>query len=739
MERESFAWGAAALSVMGAVALVFAGKMGIGPAIGLLAGGCFILIRLWGKPIVRVLSAIGDSPKLSEFICVGTLVLVTLLMLGPVARGDPPFSVDHPVHYFQAWQFKERFWADGWFFWSNLWYAGYPVSYSYPVGAYLWISLVDWLTLDKLAFSNVYAVGFWLFYLFHGYSVYFLGKAAFNRKIGLIAALFYLMDRGAIFSGGWFWLVAVGTWPIALSVAFSTMATVYLARVLERGRRTDVGACAAFLGLALLTHPLQLMHIPVLFATAFVIACFVLPSALLRRTVPWAVLAGGLGLLIGAGWYLPFIETSEFTRAYGHAGISIIEVGANLYKASLMPSSAGFLPEVDTIPSGAAEFIPSSLDGVAIYVSVLSVLSVPILLASRKLLPILFCVLTMLILIATSSSTHYALHLAEWWPRYQHVEFPRFMMLIKPCICIAAAAGLLGLWRGLKTHGMGGWNFSSVPAGKGYFATVVLGTLIATLAWPSAVVVLNRNVFQPVALRSRIETVSEQEKLAKWIRDIKSRDERFFRLAARSTHQDGHELFSLGVDLPVPIYHLGFTPACSYLYSMSVDSEAFFPPAADSNEIFRALNVRYLVSTSRIERADLMPVNAFGSLLVYEFTDWNPDPFVVLEGQSKIDMQRFEPQEIVFAALPGANGRLRLNISFFPRWSATKDGKEIPIGTTSVGNDTAFMTVPLSPGLYRFTFGRGWSEWLALLSLVLGAFASAFLMLGWSKSGVVLT
>ena len=46
--------------------------------------------------------------------------------------------------------------------------------------------------------------------------------------IGLLAGMLYMMDRGAPFSGGWFWVVDVGAWPGALAIGLGLIATVRL-------------------------------------------------------------------------------------------------------------------------------------------------------------------------------------------------------------------------------------------------------------------------------------------------------------------------------------------------------------------------------------------------------------------------------------------------------------------------------------------------------------------------------
>jgi hypothetical protein len=81
---------------------------------------------------------------------------------------------------------------------------------------------------------------------------------------------------------------------------------------------------------------------------------------------------------------------------------------------------------------------------------------------------------------------------------------------------------------------------------------------------------------------------------------------------------------------------------------------------------------------------------------------------------------RFEDETIVFRVADGAQGKLRLNVSYFPRWSASRNGQPIAIGVLSAGQGTGFMTVDLTPGTYEFRYSRGAAEWLGLLMAVFG-------------------
>ena len=482
---------------------------------------------------------------------------------------------------------------------------------------------MHWLTLG-ISFSWAYSFAFWLFFVFQGCSVYFLGKVAFNRVVGLGAAILYLIDRGATSSGGWFWTVDVGTWPIALSIAFSTMATAFLARALEDGQRRDAVWCGVCIGLALLTHPLQLVYVPTLCGAAFGLAILVVPWTRLRAHAVSAAAAAGCGVLVGAGWYVPFVAYSDYSRAYGWQWASLDEIGANIYQGTLFPAGATLLSG-EAIKSDVMAYVPATADGLSLYITVLSILVLPILFLSKRLLPLLLSTLTLVLLIGASSTVHDALGMPTWWASYKHMEFARFVMLVKPFMCVAAAVGAWGLWKGVSA------SISKIgapaPASRWNLwarALIAAGLMLGPTI-PAAIVVLNRHVFLATPTKSLDPTNGDRAQLVEWIRSQFAADPRFFRVAARGADVNDHSLTDLGAELPVPMLHLGFTPAMPFRYTMG-SSAVFLPTPSDSNATFKALNVRYVISKVPVDRADCRFARQFGTLGLYEFTDWTANP-----------------------------------------------------------------------------------------------------------------
>jgi hypothetical protein len=114
---------------------------------------------------------------------------------------------------------------------------------------------------------------------------------------------------------------------------------------------------------------------------------------------------------------------------------------------------------------------------------------------------------------------------------------------------------------------------------------------------------------------------------------------------------------------------------------------------------------------------------------VYRFERWQPRPFEIVDGAGEVRVERFGDEEIVLRAGAGAHGKLRLNVSWFSRWRAYRDGRRVPMTLTYLREaqaSTGFMTVKLAPGRYRFAFERTLGDRLAL---PLGLFGVALCVL----------
>jgi hypothetical protein len=169
----------------------------------------------------------------------------------------------------------------------------------------------------------------------------------------------------------------------------------------------------------------------------------------------------------------------------------------------------------------------------------------------------------------------------------------------------------------------------------------------------------------------------------------------FYRVCVSTGHN--HDLLDIGTEIDKPLYKRGFTPAENFIYKVNTED----------NAVLEAVNVRYMIAKKWLPAEDYTLIKQFGIYQLYEFKHWHRQPYVISEGEGHVKVERFEPEQIVLRAGEGSHGKLRLNVSYFPRWHAYRDGKPIALWPTALPEaptTTGFMTVALQPGQYRFAF-----------------------------------
>jgi hypothetical protein len=226
-------------------------------------------------------------------------------------------------------------------------------------------------------------------------------------------------------------------------------------------------------------------------------------------------------------------------------------------------------------------------------------------------------------------------------------------------------------------------------------------------------------VLRPTDWNSKREDRAARVNFAEWARTEFQRTPGFFRIA-HGFGEDGHRLSDLALYLPYPFYKASFTPAGHFKHNID----------ASSTEALAAANVRFVLSGAPLERDDLRLITIFPPKLnVYEFTEWNPDPFIIAEGEGDVELIEFGDDEITLRAQPGSHGVLRLNVSYFPAWRATRDGVAVLIAAVEYPGieRSGFMQVPLEPGLYRFRYHRGPADYVGFALCLVGLTGCAFL------------
>lgn len=261
------------------------------------------------------------------------LVLLCVVLLGPLLRGEPPASRDHGIHYFQIRMLVEELLPSGRLWgWSETLNYGYPYGESYPVLGYLWMAAAHLLSFGLISLRTSYALGLAALWIVSALVVWRLA-AAVTREFGsldstseaepstrvrtiaawagLVGAAAWLLDPGASRQGGWNYLMFHGVWPQLLAATLWAASLGLTWRAMAEPTPRRLGAATLVLGASLWAHPFALLTAAIS-AAAFLVAPIAIPRAQ-RWPTPWrswALVHIGAALLGGA-WLAAFFASAE--------------------------------------------------------------------------------------------------------------------------------------------------------------------------------------------------------------------------------------------------------------------------------------------------------------------------------------------------------------------------------------------------------------------------------------------
>jgi hypothetical protein len=559
------------------------------------------------------------------------------------------------------------------------------------------------VTLGLIDFSTAYAWAICLFWFIGGYAVYRFGVPAMGRWGGLLAGFLFMTDIAANRIGGWYFAIEWGVWPMSLATVLAVWAMAKVPRVMEGDDWRTLAGFGVLMGASLVTHPFMLIHFTIALGVALLGYWFADTERHWLVGTSRLVGASVIGALIGAIWVLPFMSVRDFMDpGFGGRWTTMAQLGEGMY-------GLDFLPGTWVLAIG------------------FGLVGMVALLTSRRFERLLGGLLCLVFIVFGTCDFLASFHALEFFPSLQNVHFKRFITLLKPYWMVAAAYGFVAVGRVAFEDLFGGeQRAAEADGGEGHrmFRRWARTVFVVMALAPMAVAF--GNTFGAKHLVRGVENGSERahgparDRLVEWFDRHHPDGEPFFRVATKS-HRHDHQFVDLGTRLEFPIYKMGYMPATAFDYRFETGDP----------ELLEALNVRYVISLSGPPSGDFEKVEQFGRLTLYEFEDWQKQPFEIIEGSGDVTVETFEDETIVLEADEGASGRLRLNVSNFSRWHAYRNGESIAVDETRLVNEehTGFMTVELEPGTYRFEFRRGWTEWLAYLLFVVGLLAAVGLVL----------
>ena len=342
---------------------------------------------------------------------------ITAAIYHPFAVGRMPWMADHLVHQARARLFFEHFLTHGRLSgWTHMQEAGVPFETLYPPGADITLSAVHLLGLGQLSWETTYALAFFAFLMLYVGTFYFLGRRFGGPLAGFLAGFFALTDAGAFRQGGFSFMVQWGVWPLSFSLILALWALYMADRWHETGR--GFWRSAALGAYALCVHPFSLF---VVFPLHFLLGFFRHASAgrqMFTRPLQLSLAT----FFLSAWWLVPFL-------VYGPDFSAPVPALAG----SLHQAAAGI---VDAAPWAAADA----------WVAVLGTAGVIWVLYARAsvyLLALSYYALFAFVLGSTSVLA--GLDAFSWMPSLAHVQFPRFLLVVKAAAFLCGAVFAVSL------------------------------------------------------------------------------------------------------------------------------------------------------------------------------------------------------------------------------------------------------------------------------------------------------
>jgi hypothetical protein len=591
-----------------------------------------------------------------------------------------PLSHDHPTHLFKAWHFWTEMLGQGRLRgWSHFWGFGFPSDEFVPSGGELWVSLFRALSLGQLSWLRTYALALAAFLLFKAFTAFVFTRRYFGPSAALIAAWLTSLDPGEFSEGGWAWNVDWGVWPVSLAMCFLLLGSAQLSAVLRTGRARHALRAGLWSAAALITHQIALLVLAVVVPLLLLGQCSrqrALPPLRVAQTLGAAL----LGFALPATTLLPFLARSQVTLDLGEATQSLADVGTRLLE---LRTFAHVPPLVHALSLLGAWFVLRRGRRSARFIA-LSALA---------------------FLLATSDLLTGVLHLERVLPSLIKIETARCLLVAKlfwyplagfACVELARRAWLLA---------------SRQARGRAALAGLLtIGGAAALMApvpprWPAWQL--------PHQIQGEAETAffADLQQVWAWSRELRATHAGHYRIAYYMPH--GDHLATLA-----PVYDQ------TLLYKIGVTPTQIFDglPLNDGRDLLKALSVEYVVSFRSLEPALFELERSFGSLRLYRFKDYHPDPFEVL-GPGHAELLEFAPERVrIRLSGMAPESRLRIHVAAFDRWQAEIAGSALPISTVAAQGveDPVLMEVPARDGELVLRYVYRASDWLGLI-LTLGA------------------
>jgi hypothetical protein len=610
------------------------------------------------------------------------LALTPALWLALRAASEIPLSHDHPTHLFKAWHFWTEMLGRGRLHgWSQFWAFGAPFGELVPSGGESWVALFRALTLSLLPWDRTYALAFGAMLVLQALAAFVFGRRYFGALTGVLAAWITSFDPGAMLEGGWAWHAEWGVWPVTLAVSFMLLGLERLEQVLRCCRTRDVALAGGWLAAALLTHQLVLLLLVI------AVPLLLMDQRQRSEPAPLAHCAAAVGALAFAGalasaFLVPFLARTGEAQDLGATGESLAEMSRRVVELEVF------------------QHLWRPIQGLALLGAWLA-------LRARRPGALYLAGCALLLVLLSSDLLINTLHLERALPMLAKIENNRMLLGAKLFWFPLAAHAVVELAR---------WP-ASVAQQRRWPRWLIHGALASIallLLAPGARQLYQTQLQKPIVGERDLPEWQDLQGFIAWSAQLRRDTAEPYRIAYLF-HRDQQHNDLLATVLPAynatPMYKVGYTPAQIYKRL----------PTTDEDELFRALGVKYLLTSYRQRRPSLELERRFGQFLLYRFRDYQPDPFT-LTGGGQASLLELSPERVrVQLSGTSPESRLKLHVASYPRWRATLAGTQVPITTVPVtGADyPVLMEVPAHDGELVLEYAYRWPDWAGLaLSLI---------------------
>ncbi|MGM0597140.1 MAG: hypothetical protein ACQES9_08890 [Myxococcota bacterium] len=598
--------------------------------------------------------------------------------------GKMPWMADHSVHLTKSYILYNKFFSDfsltGW---TNFSGSGYPAEVLYPPLTDIYLCLVKFLSFGLLDWEQSYAVAFFVFLLFYPLVFYFVGKKHFGKAGGFFAALAALTDLGGFRQGGWIFAVKWGVWPISLSLGLLVLASHYLFCWLAH--KTDYKKAVIFSTLAILAHPLALIIlVPILLIMVWVL--FAREGGLWSQLKRMASYLVPTALLCG-WWLFPFmVFGTEYSMHVSALSGTINNAVAGLVNFNIWNNA---WPPIAAL---------ALLGAVLVFFNAAS--------------SYLFSLATLAAgaLILTTSTYLAGLDLFNLIPSFKHVQFPRFLMLIKACSFLLAGYFISRFIMFAK-------EINQPPLKHKWALRFVVIVIIAAILPTFAKYFVEKKVLPLKNYQTTPGYRRGLKEIAQFIRTETESTEYFKVALAGKFGEHRHTVFAIYSGLP--FFKLTYIPADTYKYRAHKTRSR----VPDSPEELKLLNVKWIVSLQPVTIKKTKLVRKIEGVYLYRFKNYSSQRVRAAQGKTELLEFSDEKLKIKLSDVKGKNTEVYLPLSPFPNWKALNNGKEVKLEVWRPSTSLTLQKLKAEPGIIELSYHKSFLEscsgYISLLVLLL--------------------